>query len=146
MCLTKQRFLNWMQRFSFSFLTALLVPWTYSTVCEISNAALTAFTPKAAAVCTVHLSHNRSDSNSVSVTCKKSFKDLSCSVLISSVVNEPTTSAKNHKRRSAWRLMQILSERLKCLEGFLKVFDLMSAADSLPSLLSMVLVYYHHDY
>lgn len=32
--------------------------------------------------------------------------------------------------------MQIISKRLKCLEGFLKVFDLVSVTEPLPSLLS----------
>lgn len=125
---------NW--RWSFSLLSALLGPSTYSTVCEISALTLKA------ALCTIHLSHNRSDSSRVSLICKILSKAYS-SVLI---MSEPMTSAKNHKPCSAWHLMQIISKRLKCLEGFLKVFDLMSAAEPLPSLIALVLVYYHHDY
>lgn len=40
-------------------------PHSSTRVCELSDAAPTVFAPKAAAVCTVHLSHNRSDSNSI---------------------------------------------------------------------------------
>lgn len=46
--ITKQRFSDWMLKFSFSLCTALLVPpdWCKCTVCEISDAALTVFTLK----------------------------------------------------------------------------------------------------
>lgn len=114
--------------------------WCESTL--ISDTALTVFTLKAAAVCTVHLSHNRSDSSSIWIICKNPYKDLSCSVLILLGVNEPMASAKNHTPCSAWHLMEI-RKWLKCLEGFLKVFDLTSATESFSSLLSLVLVYYH---
>lgn len=61
---------------------------------------------KAAAVCTRHLSHNRSDSSTIWIICKNPFKDLSCSVLI--------CVSQKHWLCSSQSLMHI-SERLYCI-------------------------------
>lgn len=116
-----------------------LLGWCESTVCEISDAALTVFTLKAAAVCTVHLSHYRSDSTCIWIICKILSKTSAAPYWSHLVVNERTSSAKKHKPCSAWHLTQETRRRLQCLEGFLKVCDLMSATDSLPSFLPLVL-------